>query len=172
MKSDSSPQGGKSHRNRIQPATRKLKFSSRVRTSFRKKVDRVLGAEIFWSVLFVLVVVLVLSADRWSGGYEELQVGQIAETEIRAHQAFEYPDDARTLELREEARETVLDVYVHDRKKRKTTRASVDSAGNEGTGTHGVGGSLDAAISASGRFLPHSGCVHNTSPVSALTAYI
>lgn len=94
--------------------SRKPALASRLRLSFRRQVSRVLGAEIGWSVFFVLVVVLVLSAERWGGGYDELQVGQIAPTDIRARQAFEYPDDARTQELREQARSQLLDVYTYD----------------------------------------------------------
>ena len=40
-----------------QQVTRKLNFPSRVRGSFRRFLDRVLGAEIVWSGVWVVVVI-------------------------------------------------------------------------------------------------------------------
>lgn len=90
------------------------RLGSRLRRSFKREVARVFRAEVAWSVLFVVVVLLLLSADRWGGDYEDLEVGQLAQADVRARTAFEHPDDARTQQLRAQARETVLDVFVHD----------------------------------------------------------
>ncbi len=90
------------------------RLASRLRRSFKREVARVFRAEVAWSVLFVFVVLLLLSADRWGGDYEDLAVGQPAHADVRARTAFEHPDDARTQQLRAQARETVLDVFVHD----------------------------------------------------------
>jgi membrane-associated HD superfamily phosphohydrolase len=85
-----------------------------LRTSFRRKIDRALGADLVWSFVFVAGIMLLLAAQYWGRPYDELEVGQPAAADVRAREAFDYRDDAETLRRQLEARESVPDVYVHD----------------------------------------------------------
>jgi len=93
---------------------RKRRMAVRLRSAFRARIDRVLGADLGWSILFAGVVVLLLGGGRWSGAPEPTRVGQVADRDLRARQSFEYPDESRTEELRQQARQSVLDVYAYD----------------------------------------------------------
>jgi putative nucleotidyltransferase with HDIG domain len=94
--------------------TRQLNLPSRVRGSFRREVDRLLGLDALWSALFVLTVVLALGGPWFGLGYEDLVAGQVAPHDIEARESFDHLDMDETERRRLEARESVPDVYVYD----------------------------------------------------------
>lgn len=97
------------------PPSRKLSLPSRVRGSVRRAMDRVLGADTAWSAAFVGIVVLLLASQRCAPASARLTVGQIAPHDIKSPVDHEWIDAALTEERRRHARESVEDVYVHDR---------------------------------------------------------
>ncbi len=112
---DEAPSRKKSRRgNRNQRPSRKLSFASRVRGSFRRGIDNILGADIAWSALFIVVVLLVLGSERCGQNYGEFSVGEIAMRDIHASSDTDIIDGALTEERRTQAAEQVPDVYVHD----------------------------------------------------------
>ncbi len=102
---------------RTAPPTRKLSFPSRVRGSFRRGADRVLGADAGWSLGFVVVMVALLGSQRCGMDYGSLVVGEIAREEIRAKYDINLPDVEETEARRAEARRSIPDVYVLDRER-------------------------------------------------------
>lgn len=99
---------------RTQQLTRKLNLPSRVRKSMREALDRVLAADVVWSAAFVIVVVALLSGQSCGQQYEAYEVGQVAPHDVRAFEDFDIDDPVRTDELRREAQDRILDVYMYD----------------------------------------------------------
>jgi putative nucleotidyltransferase with HDIG domain len=97
-------------------ATRKRKprLYARLRESAWRKLDRVLAADLAWSVAFGAVLVILLASQSWGRNHDMPEVGQIATHDLRARQDFDHLDEALTLERRLEARAAVPDVYIHD----------------------------------------------------------
>jgi putative nucleotidyltransferase with HDIG domain len=112
--------------------TRKLSFPSRVRDSFRRGADRFLGADPLWSMAFVLVTMVLLGSQRCGVSYPRYVVGDVAAEDIRVKYDIDLPDDAETLARQGEARETVPDVYVHDRERVRRLTASLALLFEEG----------------------------------------
>jgi putative nucleotidyltransferase with HDIG domain len=94
---------------------RKLSLTLRIRTSLRSARDRVMGAHFAWSAAFVGVLVLLLGTERCAPDYESLAVGRIAPRDVKALFDTDLVDETLTDERRRQARDRVLDVYVHDR---------------------------------------------------------
>jgi putative nucleotidyltransferase with HDIG domain len=100
--------------NRRARPTRKLNYPARVRHSFRRGADRILGADPVWSVAFVLLTMVLLGSQRCGVSYEPYAVGDIAAEDIRVKYDIDLPDEAETEARRAEARDAVPDLYVHD----------------------------------------------------------
>ncbi len=94
--------------------TRKLSLRSRVRDSFRRGADRILGADHVWSVAFVIVVVLLVGAQRCGTGLGDLSLGDVATTDVKAPFDFLDVQQGRTTDLRRTAMDGVAEVYVYD----------------------------------------------------------
>jgi len=119
VKDDITPKPAKTGRNvTAQRATRKLNLASRVRGRVRRAADRVLNADLFWTGALVLVTLSVVGSQRCSHGYEQYVVGQIAPRDIRATYDVDVVDDALSEERRQQARNEIVDVYVHDSERR------------------------------------------------------
>jgi putative nucleotidyltransferase with HDIG domain len=98
--------------------SRKLNLASRVRNTLRRGADRILGADVAWSVAFVVVVMLLVGTQRCGGGYDTFSVGQPAPQDIRATYDIDVIDEALTEERVREAAAAIPDVYVHDEGRR------------------------------------------------------
>ena len=96
------------------PPSRKLNFQSRVRGSFRRGFDRVLGADVAWSVASVAVVVLLLSAQYLEPSMDPLALGDTAPADIKARVDIDVVDEVLTAERRREAAAGQPQVYVYD----------------------------------------------------------
>jgi putative nucleotidyltransferase with HDIG domain len=101
-----------------QRATRKLNLASRVRGRFRRAADRVLDADLFWTAALVLVTLSIVGTQRCGHGYEQYVVGQIAPKDIRAIHDVDVFDEALTEERRQQARNEIVDIYIHDSERR------------------------------------------------------
>jgi putative nucleotidyltransferase with HDIG domain len=95
-----------------------LSLASRVRGRVRRFADRMLGADMLWSALFVLGTLAIVATQRCGTSYEHFAAGQIAPYDIRATSDIDVVDETLTEERRQEARNRVLDVYVHDTERR------------------------------------------------------
>lgn len=73
-----------------------------------------MGADPLWGVVLVATVLLLVGAPRSGRGYEDLEVGQTAPRDIKALEAFNYPDRTETARRQQEAKQQVPDVYVYD----------------------------------------------------------
>jgi putative nucleotidyltransferase with HDIG domain len=140
--------------NRNHRPSRKLSFASRVRGSFRRGIDNVLGADIAWSALFIVVVLLVLGSERCGQDYGDFSVGETATGDIRAPMDTDIIDGALTEERRAQAAEQVPDVYVHDDELRNSLaeellavfeegRTALEHAGQMEDGDSAAGGLVD-----------------------------
>lgn len=96
------------------PASRRLSFPSRIRETLRHGTDRILGADLAWSVVFVAVMVLLLATQRGAPEHGGLEPGAPSPREIKAAADYFWVDHALTEEQRRAARESVSDVYVYD----------------------------------------------------------
>ena len=94
--------------------TRKLNFPSRVRGKLRGFLDRVLGAEIVWSGIWVAAVVVLLGNQSCSQSLEQFAVGDVAPQDIKAAHDMDVVDEVLTEQRRHEAQDQVPEVYVHD----------------------------------------------------------
>jgi putative nucleotidyltransferase with HDIG domain len=101
-----------------QRATRKLNLASRVRGRLRRAADWVLGADAFWTAAFLVVTLSVVGSQRCGQSFEQVSVGEIAPRDIRASYDVDVVDEALTEERRQQARDEILDVYVHDSERR------------------------------------------------------
>jgi len=111
---DESAQPRRSRGGSSSPPSRKLNFVSRVRGQFRRGADRVLGADYAWSGAFVVLVVLLVGAQRCGGSLDDHSLGDVTEYDIRAPFDFLDVQQGRTGELRRAARDTVPEMYVYD----------------------------------------------------------
>ena len=112
--------------------TRKLNLASRTRRRVREWSDRVLGADAFWSAAFVLITLTTLGSQRCGESFEPLAVGEIASRDIRATYDIEIEDGALTDEERQQARERIIDVYVHDSERRLALAQELSSVFQDG----------------------------------------
>jgi putative nucleotidyltransferase with HDIG domain len=121
--------------------SRKLSFTSRVRNRIRQAADWVLAADVFWSVTLVVVVMLLLGTQRCGAPVEAFRAGEVAPYDIEARYEFEMAHERLTEERREEARQSVSDVYQYDadhglrllaglREIFESTRRAMDEAGD------------------------------------------
>jgi cyclic-di-AMP phosphodiesterase PgpH len=93
---------------------RRLSFPTRVRDALRRGADRFLAADVAWSALLVAVTLLLLGGQRAGIVYEPLSVGEVAPRDITAPGDLEVLDEALTLKRRQEARDHVPDLFLHD----------------------------------------------------------
>jgi len=101
-----------------QRPTRKLNLASRVRGRFRRAADKVLNADLFWTASLVLVTLSIVGSQRCGPGYEQYVVGQIAQRDIRATYNVDVVDEPLSEERRQQARNEIVDVYIHDSERR------------------------------------------------------
>jgi len=101
-------------RGKSQQPTRKLNFPSRLRGTFRRGADRVLGSDLAWSAGWTLAVVLLLASQSCGQGFEALEVGEVASHDIKAPQDIDVVDEVLTEQRRLEAEMAIREVYVHD----------------------------------------------------------
>ena len=106
MKDETSP--------KIKPPSRRLSFPARMRASFRRGRDRVLGADLLWSGIFVGVVVLLIGSQSCERALPEFAVGEVARQDLRAPFDIDVVDEVLTDERRRDAAEAIPDVYVYD----------------------------------------------------------
>jgi putative nucleotidyltransferase with HDIG domain len=104
----------KSRKSGPSAAGRKLNFRSRLRGRFRHIIDRILTADVFWSCLFIVVVVSLLGSQRCSQGFEHFEVGDRAPYDIRATYDFIFEDTGQTDQRREDVRKKISPIYTHD----------------------------------------------------------
>jgi putative nucleotidyltransferase with HDIG domain len=85
-----------------------------MRARVREIVDRVLGADLAWSVSLVVVSVLLLAGQRCGMGLPHFQAGDVATVEVVAPFDLDVVDRELTEQRRAQARAGVPDVYVFD----------------------------------------------------------
>ena len=93
---------------------RRLNYSSRMRARVREFSDRVLAADLAWSISLVVVSVLLLAGQRCGMGHPHFQAGDLATVEVVAPFDLDVIDQELTEQRRAEARAAVPDVYVFD----------------------------------------------------------
>ena len=94
--------------------TRRMSFGLRVRDRVRRATDRILGADVGWSLAFVLVSLVLLGSQSCGGELDALRPGEIAARDILAPEEIHVVDRELTEERRAEARAGVPEVYIHD----------------------------------------------------------
>jgi putative nucleotidyltransferase with HDIG domain len=94
--------------------SRKLTLAARFRNRVRAVADRILGADLVWSLLLVGVVVTILAGQRCGAPMERYVAGEVAPYDIRARYDFDVRDEILTAERRFEARDSVPELYVQD----------------------------------------------------------
>jgi putative nucleotidyltransferase with HDIG domain len=105
-------------------APRSPAWIARIRDATRRAAERLLGAHVLWSGLFVVVVVTILASQRCGRGYPRLTPGEPAPFDVRAIEDVEVPDEVATQQRKAEARAMVPDLYVHDTQKAAALEAS------------------------------------------------
>ena len=95
-------------------ASRELSLPSRVRAAIRRGSDRALGADVAWSAAFVAITVTLLASQRCAVSYPTFSAGDVAPADVLAHTDIEVVDSALTEPRRQQARDRVAEVYVHD----------------------------------------------------------
>ncbi|MBZ5640245.1 MAG: HDIG domain-containing protein [Acidobacteriia bacterium] len=96
------------------PARRRLSLPARLRAAAREAADRLLAADLLWSVLLVGVVTALLALG--SPTSERLPaLGAVLDHDVVARKESGIPDARETEARRREAAEAVPDVYLHDR---------------------------------------------------------
>jgi len=86
----------------------------RARAAFSRSSRRILGADRWWSVAFVLVL-LAMFADLSPPPGTGLRGGDPAPADLRAPRDLQLTDEAQTAARKREARAAVPEVYVYDR---------------------------------------------------------
>lgn len=117
---------------RARRTSRKLNFPSRIRSSFRRGADRVLGADVAWSITFVVIVVALIGSQRCGGELKQFEVGDVAAHDIIAVSDANVTDIPLTEERRQEARKAVPDVYVHNTERRFSLSGELSAVFEEG----------------------------------------
>ena len=107
--SDGAPPAEKGSTPRL---SRKLSFLSRVRAIVRAGSDRILGADLAWSVGFGVVCLALLASQRCALSYEVYEVGDVASADVLAHTDIEVIDASLTEPRRQKARDRVAEVYA------------------------------------------------------------
>jgi len=141
---DKSPSGTTGVKRKGHP-TRKLSLASRVRTRFREALDRVLGADVGWSLALVVVSLLLLGNQRCGMTIEPFALGVIAPYDIVAPQTLLVIDATLTEERREHKRLGVADVYEHNSERADQLVGEMIVLFEEGRQRLADGGELDAA---------------------------
>ena len=100
--SNSKPKTGGGPARAARPS-RRLKFSARLRASWWRGVGHLLGADFLWSAALIVVVLLALGVQSCGQEYAHFEVGQLAPSDIKAADDFEFVDVARTDEERQKA---------------------------------------------------------------------
>jgi putative nucleotidyltransferase with HDIG domain len=80
----------------------------------RRGSDRALGADIAWSAAFAAITLTLLASQRCAVSYPALAVGDVVLTDVLARTDIEVVDSALTEPRRQQARDRVAEVYVHD----------------------------------------------------------
>jgi len=112
---------------------RRPRLSASGRERLRGWVERVLGADGLWSALLVgSCLLLVLAPDPSETDPARFRIGAPAPFEVRATHEVDVVDEARTEELRGEARARVRDVYVHDAERWHELAAALATVFREG----------------------------------------
>ena len=129
MSAETPPERGKAAAGstRKKQPSRQLNLQSRVRSSFRRELDRLLDLDAVWSGLFVLTVLVSLGGPWFGLGYQGLVAGQITPADITARESFDYPDMEETEKRRLEARAGVPDIYVYDADRGEVNGAQLSS---------------------------------------------
>ena len=131
--SERTPPGDSGSAPKVRSATsRKLSFPSRVRAAIRTATDRVLGADVAWSAAFAVVALAVLASQRCGVSYGTFQVGDVATNDVVAHTDIEIVDHALTEPRRQQARDRVAEVYVHDQGRERRVARELASLFQEG----------------------------------------
>lgn len=112
--------------------SRRPTLASRLRGTFRRGADRVLGADAAWCAAFVVVLLLLLGTQRCGTGYDSFVVGEPAPQNIRAAFDTDLVDEKMTAELRQQAADEVPDVYVHDASRRMRLARELAAVFEEG----------------------------------------
>ena len=87
---------------------------ARSRSALMRSATRILGADRWWSLAFVLVA-LLLFVDVSPPPAAGLHAGERAPSDLLAPRDLQLPDESQTEALRAEARATVPPVYLYDR---------------------------------------------------------
>ena len=87
---------------------------ARGRNALMRSATRILGADRWWSLAFVLVA-LLLFVDISPPPAAGLHAGDLAPGDLLAPRDLQLPDESQTEALRTEARATVPPVYLYDR---------------------------------------------------------
>jgi len=131
--SERTPPGDSGSAPKVRSATsRKLSFPSRVRAAIRVATDRVLAADVAWSAAFAVVALAVLASQRCGVSYGTFQTGEIATRDVVAHTDIEIVDHALTEPRRQQARDRVAEVYVHDQERERRVARELASLFQEG----------------------------------------
>ena len=141
---DKPPSRGPGGKKKGQP-TRRLSFASRVRTQLRRAMDRLLGADVGWSLALVVVSLLLLGNQRCGMTIEPFALGQIAPYDIVAPERLLVVDATLTEERREHERLAVADVYEHSSERADQLVGEMTVLFEEGLRRLADGGELDAA---------------------------
>ena len=92
---------------------RRSTLVSRIRDSLWGGVHGILGADLLWSGALIVLVVVALGGQRCGHEYEQFEVGQEAQSAIKAVTDFEFVDALRTDEARQQAVDQVLQIYEY-----------------------------------------------------------
>lgn len=131
---DSSRTRQKFPRGRKSQTRRKLNLASRVRNRTRAFADGVLGLDVVWSGLFVVVIMLLL-IPRGGGALTDYQVGEKVLADIRAPFDIEIADSKLTNQRRQEALAATQQVYVWNSERRLVLARELSSAFERGRET-------------------------------------
>jgi len=98
-------------------APRASKLLLKFRERFRSGLDRLLAANLVWSVAFAGVTTLLLGSQHCGSTYPHWAIGETVPYDVRAVEDVEVPDEVATAERRAAARALVPVVFVHDTQK-------------------------------------------------------
>jgi putative nucleotidyltransferase with HDIG domain len=112
--------------------SRKLSYPSRVRAAVRTATNRVLAADVAWSAAFAMVALAVLASQRCGVSYGKFQLGDVATADVVAQTDIELVDHPLTEPRRQQARDRVAEVYVHDQERERRVARELASLFQEG----------------------------------------
>ena len=125
----------------------RLRLSARTREAMRSSFERVLSADLAWSVAFVGLSLVLLLDLRPSAG-DVLRAGERVDRDVVTPVDLDVVDPVATARRREQARAAARDVYVHDTTRGGRMAADVASLFRRGRAGEPLGAAAPPAAQA------------------------